>query len=340
METPERCYSEQLTKTILQNSTIRVGIPLVRIDLDNMESPIVRTPNIVHSDLVSFSQHLVFKYEIRRIELTLDDSRIGNSPFVGFQTLLEYTHSSSKINEFDTMFVGVTYMNSANIVLQYKRKALNFFEVAGTLGGVFEIFDVFFGVILGTLSTLLFKKELNFEIEKAERKYNELRAKLERLEISQNNEENKNNAEEVKENPSHPLLSPVNEVLVKNIKKKDNLHNFNQNLDCIDIVYSIKTLQEQVAYLLRRDEKQRGLKIARTDNLADNRSIVPNTTPIPSRVNNLNGMMPLSNFNNLNDDEEEHKISRRKKYQSSILQNKAMIKSRNRVLNYRAVEDD
>jgi hypothetical protein len=135
-------------------------------------------------------------------------------------------------------------------------------------------------------------------------------------------------------------LSPVNEVLVKNIKKKDNLHNFNQNLDCIDIVYSIKTLQEQVAYLLRRDEKQRGLKIARTDNLADNRSIVPNTTPIPSRVNNLNGMMPLSNFNNLNEIEEEHKISRRKKYQSSILQNKAMIKSRNRVLNYRAVEDD
>lgn len=51
--------------------------------------------------------------------------------------------------------------------------------------------------------------------------------------------------------PNIQLEKPFDNSKIKQI----NLDNFNSELDCIDIVYSIKTLNKQVAYLLKRDEK-------------------------------------------------------------------------------------
>ena len=54
---------------------------------------------------------------------------------------------------------------------QYRRRVLTIFEVTGFLGGIFEIFEISVGILLGTFSYFAFKSNLENEIIKANIKY-------------------------------------------------------------------------------------------------------------------------------------------------------------------------
>jgi len=51
--------------------------------------------------------------------------------------------------------------------VQYRRKVLTFFEVTGFLGGIFEIFEVTFGSIIGIISFYSFKRNIIKQIKEA-----------------------------------------------------------------------------------------------------------------------------------------------------------------------------
>jgi len=48
---------------------------------------------------------------------------------------------------------------------QYKRKVFNFLEVTGIIGGLFELFEVVFGIIIGIISSYSLRGQLIDEIK-------------------------------------------------------------------------------------------------------------------------------------------------------------------------------
>jgi hypothetical protein len=63
----------------------------------------------------------------------------------------------------------------------YEGKVYNIFELTGTLGGIFEVFDLFFGFILGSISSYMFRKDLKKDILKSEKEYLSIKLSLEEL---------------------------------------------------------------------------------------------------------------------------------------------------------------
>ena len=96
---------------------------------------------------------------------------------------------------------------------QYNRSILNFLEVSGSIGGIFEILEVLIGAISGYLTSYFFKMELKHDLERTQSNYekvilkiNSLQKKVERL-----NKEKKR-SEEQKEN-EEIIVSEVEDIV-------------------------------------------------------------------------------------------------------------------------------
>ena len=68
-----------------------------------------------------------------------------------------------------------------NKIYQYKRRVLTIFEVTGFLGGIFEIFEVLFGFIIGTISSYSFKNQIVEELKESRADYLRIVDKIDKL---------------------------------------------------------------------------------------------------------------------------------------------------------------
>ena len=64
---------------------------------------------------------------------------------------------------------------------QYKCKVLNFLEVTGIIGGLFELFEVVFGIIIGIVSSYSLRGQLIEEIKINKKKNQILEKELDQL---------------------------------------------------------------------------------------------------------------------------------------------------------------
>ena len=61
---------------------------------------------------------------------------------------------------------------------QYRRKVLGFLEVTGILGGLFELFEVTIGILIGSISSFTFRDQLIKEILNSKKNNNNLLREL------------------------------------------------------------------------------------------------------------------------------------------------------------------
>lgn len=235
--------------------------PLISINLDDMDSPVSRNYGHLFEAQLSENYTTILPLSIVKIELSLEDDIIGVSPFSKDISMNDFDArmASPSLDFNDKGKILIYVSNNSHYVYQAKRKVLNLFEIFGTVGGIFQIFDVFFGIILGYLSTYNFKRELKREIVNSENELDKLRLKIKNIEKRLNDANLQNNDEEAKDQPRQNSnlfnfsSNPIRESTPKVDSTQNVLKGFNKDLDCIDIVYSIKTIRAQVDYLPRKD---------------------------------------------------------------------------------------
>lgn len=103
-------------------------------------------------------------------------------------------------------------------VEQYKRNVLTFLEVTGILGGIFELFEIIIGFLVGILTSYHFKRDLRAEIRVQEEKYQQL----------------KNQIDDIQKNSREPLQESVKENFNyqnRGIPEEEEKHNLSDNFE-------------------------------------------------------------------------------------------------------------
>ena len=106
------------------------------------------------------------------------------------------------------------YIEIGRDVYQYKRKVLNFLEVTGIIGGIFELFEVVFGIIIGMASSYSLRGQLIEEIKVNKKKNGELEKELKALGIKWLNSRNQNkeNKHKEKNNEEEKFINPEYDI--------------------------------------------------------------------------------------------------------------------------------
>lgn len=236
------------------------------VDLNDIENPI-KDYRFQKEDYYDWNRAGAILIKIRHNEVYLEDSLFSlfeASP-VSFNSVSEVEILKGPASEgFGGFFIRIEV---DPVVNQYKRQVLTLLEVTGVLGGMFEIFEITCGIIIGLFSSMVFKNELTKELRNANdralkvaKEFDKLKQRLENIENLQgrNDEESKiPNINLRRKRRNRDILDIYQdqakpEVELK-IKKSDELDIFEKELDSIDLVYEIKMLKEQVAYLLDKD---------------------------------------------------------------------------------------
>jgi hypothetical protein len=192
------------------------------------------------------------------MELTKEDDLLGFNPFVDQEQLISIAEKTEMMLHTNleigiTTFFLIDFKFSSNVI-QYKRKVFNILELTGILGGIFEVFDIAFGFILGGLSSLMFKKDLREDVAKAEEQYNSLKITIEELRKEVRSNQQPQNLPQEEEKVAHPgndvsdqidrelhrftrnrrqknyqVIDEEDLIITKN--KESNLANFSKDLD-------------------------------------------------------------------------------------------------------------
>lgn len=133
------------------------------VDLNDIAKPIKRDMDIYLADYFLKSDKVYsITFYLNQIQLELDDSLVGvwsqsqSKTISSLNGLSSTGESMHEPGELEMNIFKVSFIKSKAIE-QYKRKVFNFFELTGILGGLFEIFHVGFGFLIGILSRHLFK---------------------------------------------------------------------------------------------------------------------------------------------------------------------------------------
>ena len=184
------------------------------MNLNDIENPI--SPYIENFGIYNLNPNFQTKIEvfIEPQEVTLEDSFLTLEP--------AKTHYFNKICDREKLIItnynyhGLDARNYSPMMIevrispnqyQYRRKVLGFLEVTGILGGLFELFEITIGIIIGSISSFTFRSQLIKEIIISEKKNNGLLKELYTLRKQKQEErmqENKlnNQIEEEKVNSS------------------------------------------------------------------------------------------------------------------------------------------
>lgn len=233
--------------------------------------------------------------KIERNEVQLQDSWwdfLSPPDVINFNNV-QSTFEAISHKDADTLSYEVALLLSER-KNQYGRKTINFLEVTGTVGGLFEIIDIFAGMFIGYIFSASLKKQIRQDLHKAEGRISDLERQIQLMKRkSATNEESDEFSEKDQENDEEEkeggeALSRYS--LFKSVPKYDEGHEgenlqpqklkrkkttyynkekmksvfsptevladadeFLKNLDCVDLVYSLKQIEIKLQYLLDKD---------------------------------------------------------------------------------------
>ncbi|CAI2362183.1 unnamed protein product [Moneuplotes crassus] len=311
------CQSPALLNDVLSGLRVELFATSKYVDLNDIDSPIKEYVDRLDTTDLHPKVKMYPHINIEKHELILEDSwwlTVSEPDPIKFNKVCE----KEKIEKFQTFYMDTdTVARSAYWVqiqvspdiFQYRRKIFTFLELTGILGGIFEIFEVSFALLLGLFYNYFSKKSLLKEIHKSmkqlestRRELDEIKAKILSKESSekeqrssmnhhsnlreeiQDQDDNEGGEDEKEQEPSflkylkqkeqrnlNDLLKQEKiEQKVQNFSYGDNkmpknfikvkerdsviLESFEDQRDCIDILFRIKTLETQVKYLLFKDK--------------------------------------------------------------------------------------
>ncbi|CAI2363920.1 unnamed protein product [Moneuplotes crassus] len=221
--------------------TVNFDVQHKYVDLDDLDNPFkyyYRSYGIGGSELEEFSGYNGYRYDLNRNEIELQDTwwdfLTNPEPhkLLNINSDHTYSHDEQATTQYTVFFIlgDQTY--------QYGRKVLNFLEVTGIVGGLFEILDIFIGIFIGYIYNYNLKREIRRDLTKSEEKIQELEANMK--EILRNTEDN--NEQFNRNGPSADLQT-----------LRNNLHNHpDANEESKGIYQSqqdIQTIQENSNFL-------------------------------------------------------------------------------------------
>ncbi|CAI2382175.1 unnamed protein product [Moneuplotes crassus] len=161
----------------------------------------------------------------------------------------------------------------------YERRVTDLLEVTGQLGGIFELYEIIGGFIIGWLSSRALNDEIYVNLEKAEKVYKnqvkileELERKAQEEQSSSEQESRDSNSDEDSSSEDEKQLeggreSQNHQVKGSNKYKDDGiievrspgseynrlLDTYNYELDSTNLTFSIRELKNKMEYLLSKD---------------------------------------------------------------------------------------
>ena len=141
------------------------------VDLNDIQNPI--KPFYFTQDGFTVSQGKFDRLSLKvsSNQVSLEDSLLSNLLPPDYQRFNSISKTDAISQNFAGDLLTPNYSFRIEISLdnrefQYTRNILDFLEVSGTIGGIFEVLEVFIGAISGYLTSYFFRKELKHDLEK------------------------------------------------------------------------------------------------------------------------------------------------------------------------------
>ena len=126
------------------------------VDLNDIENPIKEYIMDIPGLTSEFGYVKELQIKLRRNEVYLEDSlfSIFEAEPIEFNNIVDYNLVVSKVYGSGQNLITIILDEA---VEQHRRRVLTFLEVTGTLGGIFEVFEVGIGAIIGWITSYMFK---------------------------------------------------------------------------------------------------------------------------------------------------------------------------------------
>jgi len=154
--------SVNLDNSIADSLTFQIVTEQQYVDLGDLDNVI--KPLYAPLELISFlTGHFKSEIElgIEKNEINLEDNwwEILSLPEkIKFNTIQFLTKQTSRYSIRENfILINVILKGQTN---QFGRKVLGVLEVTGVVGGIFELFDILVGTLIGFIYSYMFKKEL------------------------------------------------------------------------------------------------------------------------------------------------------------------------------------
>jgi len=170
----------------MKNGSLIAGFDLEDkyVDLNDIDNPIKTTHksylfgNRGKTELIGLNKYV---YRVKRNEVELQDSwwdfltNPEPQKFANLDTDYRYEH----FDEYQTEFRFSFFLSDETS--QFGRKLLNFLEVTGIVGGLFEVLDIFMGIVIGYVYNLSLKREIKSDLLKSEKRIQELEENMKEM---------------------------------------------------------------------------------------------------------------------------------------------------------------
>ncbi|CAI2387131.1 unnamed protein product [Moneuplotes crassus] len=237
------CAQDGIPEAIAKDSIIRIHLNNRYIDLNDIENPIKKYYDRPFQIQYKENKRIIVKFKLRKHEVILEDSFFP----LPWDTEPKYFNSIEDFEIFEENIgiesSGLVYVQISRDpqVDQHQRRILNFLEVTGVLGGIFEIFELGFGVLLGLYSSLMFKRKIYKDLLKYEDKFKLMQKCIKNLEFQLkqtvnlndiraqsdhqiNNEEVKEEMHSIKEKSSENWNEESKHNLVRGLEEEIKAH--------------------------------------------------------------------------------------------------------------------
>ncbi|CAI2373924.1 unnamed protein product [Moneuplotes crassus] len=223
------CVHSDISKEIINKSIISVHVKNKYVDLNDIENPIKDYTETLRNIQIKTGIRTRVTMKLRKHEVVLDDSLFPlpwSTEPIYFNSLEDYSIYEEMPIVGDSDGEVVFEIVKDDRIDQHHRKLLNFLEVTGILGGMFEVFEVGFGAIIGIYASFIFKKRLGMDVKLYEAKFETISKEMKELEKrlkenKQQEEEELNQDEEEKEGGNLEKITEESKSKSSKISRKE-----------------------------------------------------------------------------------------------------------------------
>ena len=157
------------------------------VDLNDLETPIKYLyTEVGYFDFTIASNLQTFQFEVERNEIELEDNWWDFLSQPSQIQMNSLSYKESQFTEFDGIKSRLLWrINLGKVTNQFGRKVLNFLEVTGVIGGIFELLDILVGAFISFIYSYMLKRELQKDLVVAQSEIVKLQESLKKI---QNND--------------------------------------------------------------------------------------------------------------------------------------------------------
>mmetsp|Transcript_18122 Transcript_18122/g.16033 ORF Transcript_18122/g.16033 Transcript_18122/m.16033 type:complete len:252 (-) Transcript_18122:425-1180(-) len=168
--------SEEERKVVYSDSYYVLTIRNKYVDLNDIDNPI--KDHYLSYPVQNVSGGIGLSLKLVRNEVILEDSfwpSLFEPKTIKFNSIEIASEAVTKDNVFGYE------LTLSDEIHQYRRQVLSFLEVTGIIGGIFELFEILFGFIVGIYSSQVFKNDISKKFNQTDKEVYQLRKSLNRI---------------------------------------------------------------------------------------------------------------------------------------------------------------